>query len=73
MKNEYEQLFDGIGTTVKNKEKFKFACCDCGLVHDVAIVAPKIRKGVELGFAVSRNKRATLERRRYLKKKTTTT
>lgn len=51
---KYEQLIDGIGSTVKNKEKFKLACCDCGLVHDVAIVAPKVRKGVELGFAVAR-------------------
>ena len=64
---KYEQLIDGIGSTVKNKEKFKLACCDCGLVHDVAIVAPKVRKGVELGFAVARNKRATAQRRRQMR------
>lgn len=64
---KYEQLIDGIGSTVKNKEKFKLACCDCGLVHDVAIVAPKVRKGIELGFAVARNKRATAQRRRQMK------
>lgn len=64
---KYEQLIDGIGSTVKNKEKFKLACCDCGLVHDVAIVAPKVRKGVELGFAVARNKRATSQRRRQMR------
>lgn len=67
MKSKYEQLIDGIGSTVKNKEKFKLACCDCGLVHDVAIVAPKVRKGVELGFAVARNKRATSQRRRQMR------
>lgn len=64
---KYEQLIDGIGSTVKNKEKFRLACCDCGLVHDVAIVAPKARKGVELGFAVARNKRATSQRRRQMR------
>lgn len=67
MKTRYKQLGDGEGWTVNNKEMFKLACCDCGLIHEVAIVAPKLRKGVELGFAVKRNKRATAQRRRWMK------
>lgn len=60
---KYDDLKDGEGTTVLNKVPFRLACCDCGLVHDVAIVAP-IRKGKELGLAVRRNNRATAARRR---------
>lgn len=60
----YKNLRDGEGTTVLNKVPFKFACCDCGLVHDVAIVAAGKRVKKEIGFAVKRNNRATAARRR---------
>lgn len=63
----YKQLKDKEGWTVNNKELFRLACCDCGLVHNVAIVAPTLRKGTPLGFAVERNKRATAARRRGMK------
>lgn len=67
-RSKYKVLIDGEGETVSNKSIFKFACCDCGLIHNVVIVAPNTRKGVELGFAVQRNKRATGQRRRWMKR-----
>lgn len=67
-RSKYKVLIDGEGWTVSNATLFKFACCDCGLIHNVVIVAPKTRKGVELGFAVQRNKRATSQRRRWMKR-----
>lgn len=66
-RSKYKVLADGEGWTVNNKERFKLACCDCGLIHEVAIVAPKLRKGAVLGFAVRRHKRATAQRRRWMK------
>ena len=69
-KSKYIQLIDGEGSTVNNKERFKLACCDCGLIHEVAIVAPKLRKGAPLGFAVKRHTRATAQRRRWMKQNT---
>lgn len=60
---EYEQLIDGEGISLRSGQTFKFACCDCGLVHDVALVA---RRGGHIGMAVKRNKRATNARRKKL-------
>lgn len=56
---KYEQLIDGKGISLRSGQVLKFACCDCGLVHDMALVA---RKGW-VGMAVKRNKRATARRR----------
>lgn len=64
MTKRYEQLIDGRGTTIKNKTVFRLACCDCNLVHDVAIAVPGLRKGKEIGLAARRNLRATAARRR---------
>jgi len=60
----YKTLRDGEGWTVFNRIAFKLACCDCGLVHDVAIVAVGKRVKKEIGIALKRNKRATAGRRR---------
>lgn len=60
----YRTLKDGEGVTVLNRIPFKFACCDCGLVHDVVIVASGKRVKREIGLAVKRNKRSTAARRR---------
>jgi hypothetical protein len=54
---------DGEGWSVKSKQKFRIACCDCGLVHDMVLVAGR---GV-VGIASERNNRATAARRRKRK------
>lgn len=58
--SRYIQRKDGEGFEVKPGEVFKLACCDCGLVHQVAIV---IEDG-KVGFAAKRDNRATGQRRR---------
>lgn len=58
----YPQLKDGEGLDLRSGELWKLACCDCGLVHDVVIVA----KGKAIGFALRRNKRATAQKRRHM-------
>lgn len=63
MKMKYEKLTDGIGVAMPANTIFRFACCDCGLVHDMVIAAATQK---EVGLAVRRNKRATAARRRGL-------
>lgn len=62
--SRYIQRTDGEGFTIRNREMFKIACCDCGLVHQVVVVALGCRDGKELGFAARRDNRATAARRR---------
>jgi hypothetical protein len=50
---------DGEGWEIRNRVPFKIACCDCGLVHNMVIVAPGKRRGAILGIAAERNPRAT--------------
>jgi hypothetical protein len=57
---KYIQIVDGEGFTVPKGEKWRFACCDCGLVHDVVLVPGR----KEIGMAVRRNNRATAQRRK---------
>lgn len=57
----YAQRYDGEGFEVKSGEVTRWACCDCGLVHDIAFVAEGLD---EIGVAASRNARATAARRR---------
>lgn len=45
-----------------DKELLACACCDCGLVHDVAFA---IEDNGKLGIAMRRNKRATAQLRRH--------
>lgn len=59
--DRYKPLVDGEGISLRSSQVFMFACCDCGLVHDIALVA---RRGGHIGMAVKRNKRATAERRK---------
>jgi hypothetical protein len=66
--SRYTQRFDREGFEIRNKVIFKLACCDCGLVHRVAIAAPILRKGVKIGIAVERDIRATAAKRRAVKK-----
>lgn len=64
MKTTYTQRQDGEGFTIPNGEVYKLACCDCGLVHQIVILAPKVKKGTPIGFAAKRDNRATAARRR---------
>lgn len=61
---KYPVMKDGEGIELNPNEIFKFACCDCGLVHDVVIAT---RGKSPIGFALRRNKRATGQKRRWLK------
>ena len=45
----------------------KIACCDCGLIH---VIEFRVVKG-KVQFRASRDMRATAQRRRYLKPRTT--
>ncbi len=61
---KYTQRSDGEGFEVPNGQVYKLACCDCGLVHQIVILAPGVEKGTPLGFAAKRDNRATAARRR---------
>lgn len=56
----YRVMNDGEGVEFRSGERWKFACCDCGLVHDMVIVS----RGRKIGLALKRNKRATAAKRR---------
>lgn len=57
----YVQRKDGEGWTVQPGRIFRIACCECGLVHDMAVA---VVDG-EVGIAARRNNRATALRRRW--------
>lgn len=65
---KYTQRQDNEGFEIPNGEVYKLACCDCGLVHQIVIVAPKTKKGTPIGFAAKRDNQATAARRRKLTK-----
>jgi hypothetical protein len=56
----YRVLEDGEGVELRSGERFRLVCCDCGLTHNVVIVA----RGRAIGIARERNQRATAARRR---------
>lgn len=60
----YPVLTDGDAITIKPGEILRFACCDCGLVHNMAFA---FEEG-EIGIAIERNRRATGQKRRHMKK-----
>lgn len=61
----YPVLNDGDAITIKPGEILRFACCDCGLVHNMAFAY----EDGEIGIAIKRNKRATGQKRRHMKRK----
>lgn len=65
MSRRYPVLQDGEGIAVQPGEILKLACCDCGLVHDVAFAY----EDGEIGIALRRNNRATGQRRRWMRKR----
>lgn len=62
-KRKYVPLEDGDGLSLENGEVFFLSCCDCGLVHKMAVVSQK--RGKEIGLALMRDKRRTAQLRRH--------
>lgn len=58
---EFAQLYDGVGEAFASNTRHRFACCDCGLVHQFVLVPSD--DGSEVGMAVRRDVEATQERR----------
>jgi hypothetical protein len=48
-------------------EKFHFACCDCGLVHDIFVAMKPCGKKISIAF--KRNQKMTTYNRNSWKKK----
>lgn len=62
MKRSYPLIENGEVVELEyRKNRFKIACCDCGLVHIFSFVV----KGEKIYFKVERDKRATSQMRRY--------
>jgi hypothetical protein len=59
--SRYKQIIDGVGFAMPSGEVFRFACCDCGLVHDMVLVSEDEKP---IGVAARRSNRATAQRRR---------
>lgn len=62
----YIQRKDGEGWSIRNREIFRLACCDCGLVHNLVIAISGKRRGTIIGISAERNERATAQKRRKL-------
>lgn len=60
MKAKYTQRKDGECFEIPIGAKYRLACCDCGLVHDVVF----LNDNGKLYFAAQRNNRATSNKRR---------
>lgn len=59
---KYIQRQDNEEIELKPKEIFRSACCDCGLVHDMAVAA---EDNGNIGLAFRRDNRATAQLRRH--------
>ena len=64
--SRYRQREDGVGWAEPAGVRVKWACCDCGLVHDVVLRPGREEDGEAalVGVAARRNTRATAARRR---------
>lgn len=58
--SRYTQRIDNEGWTERSKVPFKLACCSCGLVHKMVIVAG--RKGTPVGVAAVQDRRTEEEK-----------
>ena len=59
---KYIQREDYDGFEVEGEGLHRISCCDCGLVHDMAVA---IEDNGKIGLAFKRNNRATAQIRRY--------
>ena len=63
MSRKYDRLEDGGRIEVQAPgQVIRLACCDCGLVHRVAVA---MEDNGNIGLAFTRDKRATAQKRRY--------
>ena len=58
---KYITRTDGEGFEIPSRVHTRFACCKCGLVHDIIFVS---HDGKPIGIAAKVNKLATAARRR---------
>lgn len=63
---KYVQRVDGEGFAVPLNTRYRLACCDCGLVHDVVWVYEPTVTADYIGMAAKRNNRATAQKRKKL-------
>lgn len=57
------------GVPIDVPEEWHVACCDCGLIHVFRFSFQKRGKDKALQVVVTRDNRATAQRRRHIKKK----
>ena len=62
---KYEDLKAGVWNVAPKRIGYLFGCCDCGLVHQVDFRL----KGKDIQFRLWRDKVATRNRRRQLKRR----
>ena len=62
---KYEDVKGGKWYIAPKHKGYLFACCDCGLVHQVDFRI----KGKDIQFRLWRDNTATRNRRRYMKRK----
>lgn len=55
MSKQFVQAFDGEWVRVRNRRRYRIACCDCGLVHDMEF---RVRDG-KIELRAWRNPQAT--------------
>ena len=60
-KHEVENITDWTEWIYPHRTKYKLACCDCGLIHEMDFKIVKNR----VQFRARRNNRATGQFRRY--------
>jgi len=60
MQTNYTQRKDLEGWEEKSEELTRWACCDCGLVHDIVFVS---QDGKPIGVSAKRNDEETKKRR----------
>ena len=62
---KYRVIEDGGFIEIKPGTIQKISCCDCGLVHNMAVA---IGDNGDVGLAFKINERATGQRRRHMKR-----
>ena len=60
MQTNYTQRKDLEGWEEKSEKLTRWACCDCGLVHDIVFVS---QDGKPIGVSAKRNDEETKKRR----------
>lgn len=62
---KYKQQYDDDTLEFDPKgDIWKIACCDCGLVHEIALA---VEDNGNIGVAIKSDKRATAQKRRHKK------